>query len=383
VTVSDKKLAVDSDGNGVVDYYNADVVTANDYYPYGMQMPGRKYIQPNSKYRYGFNGQENSDEIAAGLTTALYWEYDSRIGRRWNVDPIVKVWESPYLCFSGNPIGYSDPLGNDAGKPKKPKHNKKNTTGKMETRNADGTLTGIAAKPVLLEAVIVKSSPKKKNNSIFNPLDPAYYGWGEVRDVAIDQLEKNIRGLNSKISSFKPSEVVGSSALHVQRLNEKLVGNLIAHKALDAVNIGLDIWDVGVGMHAYATKGGDGDIFSGIPLFGGVFSVSNDMLEEQEKAVVNSYLDDGYSIFYDFMKGGSGAARRSGLSVVYVSSDVLKTVIKQAYLDLNSPLIGNPSRVSKDGYDRSVSPAKQFNFLLVFPSKNDGKITQFVTLPIN
>ena len=112
-------MAVDSDGNGTVDYYNADVVTANDYYPYGSQMPGRKFAQANSSYRYGFNGQENSDEIAAGLTTAMYWEYDSRIGRRWNLDPVVKEDESPYLCFGGNPVASSDINGDDADKPKK------------------------------------------------------------------------------------------------------------------------------------------------------------------------------------------------------------------------------------------------------------------------
>jgi RHS repeat-associated protein len=115
VTVSDKKLAV-SVGGTTIDYYTADVVTASDYYPFGSQMPGRKFAQANSSYRYGFNGQENSDEIAAGLTTAMYWEYDSRIGRRWNVDPIVKVEESPYLCFSGSPILFSDPLGDDVKK---------------------------------------------------------------------------------------------------------------------------------------------------------------------------------------------------------------------------------------------------------------------------
>ncbi len=92
-------------------------------------MPGRKYTV-NSSYRYGFNGQENSDEIAAGLTTAKYWEYDSRIGRRWNVDPVTKVEESPYLCFGGNPILYSDKDGDEANKDKKkPKDKgKKNTT---------------------------------------------------------------------------------------------------------------------------------------------------------------------------------------------------------------------------------------------------------------
>jgi N-acetylmuramoyl-L-alanine amidase len=89
-------------------------------------MPGRTYSSTTS-YRYGFNGQEKSSEIAEGLTTAMYWEYDSRIGRRWNVDPVLKVWESPYLCFNGNPILSSDANGDDAnsgGKKKKSKGNK-------------------------------------------------------------------------------------------------------------------------------------------------------------------------------------------------------------------------------------------------------------------
>jgi RHS repeat-associated protein len=119
VTVSDKRIAVDSDNDGLINYYNADVVTANDYYPFGSQMPGRKYSQPNSSYRYGFNGQMKSEEIGAGLTTAMYWEYDSRIGRRWNQDPVLKVWESPYMCFSGNPIYFSDIHGDEPDPPSK------------------------------------------------------------------------------------------------------------------------------------------------------------------------------------------------------------------------------------------------------------------------
>ncbi len=112
VTISDKKIGVDANSDGIIDYYNADVVTANDYYPFGSQMPGRKYSQPNTKYRYGFNGQEKSDDVTAGNYTAEYWEYDSRIGRRWNVDPVYK--HSPYECFAGNPILYSDPSGLDS-----------------------------------------------------------------------------------------------------------------------------------------------------------------------------------------------------------------------------------------------------------------------------
>jgi hypothetical protein len=43
-------------------------------------------------YRYGFNGQEKSDEIAGegNHNTAEFWEYDTRTGRRWNAG----LWSS-------------------------------------------------------------------------------------------------------------------------------------------------------------------------------------------------------------------------------------------------------------------------------------------------
>jgi len=134
-TINDKKVQVD-DGtyahnsstgllekvngtlDGVLDYYNADVVTANDYYPFGMEMPGRKFVQVGKSYRYSINGQEKDSELNENTTTAEYWEYDSRIARRWNADPVIKEWESPYLCFSGNPIFYADPDGMDPEDPK-------------------------------------------------------------------------------------------------------------------------------------------------------------------------------------------------------------------------------------------------------------------------
>jgi len=78
-----------------------------------MALPGRSYYAGNSSYRYGFNGQEKSDEIGDGFTTAKFWEYDSRIGKRWNVDPVEKADESPYLTFGGNPIKNNDVNGDD------------------------------------------------------------------------------------------------------------------------------------------------------------------------------------------------------------------------------------------------------------------------------
>jgi RHS repeat-associated protein len=85
-------------------------------------MPGRTYTNPSdSGYRYGFNGQEKSREIGSGLYDAEFWEYDARLGRRWNVDPIGSEWISGYATFDNSPIVYADPSGaeaDDAGKKK-------------------------------------------------------------------------------------------------------------------------------------------------------------------------------------------------------------------------------------------------------------------------
>jgi len=76
-----------------------------------MMMPGRKYQSGTASYRYSINGQEKDKELNENITTALYWEYDSRIGRRWNIDPRPNISISPYNCFAGNPILYPDNNG--------------------------------------------------------------------------------------------------------------------------------------------------------------------------------------------------------------------------------------------------------------------------------
>ena len=66
-------------------------------------------------YRYFFNGQEADNEVLGeGVSlTAEFWQYDSRLGRRWNVDPVFKEYESPYACFAGNPVWFTDRFGAD------------------------------------------------------------------------------------------------------------------------------------------------------------------------------------------------------------------------------------------------------------------------------
>ena len=66
-------------------------------------------------YRYFFNGQEADNEVLGegASLSAEFWQYDSRLGRRWNVDPVFKEYESPYACFAGNPMWFADRFGAD------------------------------------------------------------------------------------------------------------------------------------------------------------------------------------------------------------------------------------------------------------------------------
>jgi RHS repeat-associated protein len=160
VTISDKKLGVD-DGvygvecyatyppipcqviktsdtpDGIIDYYTADVVTATDYYPFGLDMPGRKF---GAAGRYGFNGKERDKDMNS-LTAYDYGFriYNPAIGKFLSVDPLSKEypWYTPYQ-FAGNmPIRYIDIDGLEPGEPGKEVGEKQ--TGTMGTDEAAKT----------------------------------------------------------------------------------------------------------------------------------------------------------------------------------------------------------------------------------------------------
>jgi len=107
-TVSDKLIAKDWNNDNNVDSYKAEILSATDYTPFGVAMDGRTYNTTLS--RYGFNGQEKDNEIYGdgNMTTAEFWQYDARLGRRWEMDPKVNPSFSCYVGFENNPIFFSD-----------------------------------------------------------------------------------------------------------------------------------------------------------------------------------------------------------------------------------------------------------------------------------
>jgi RHS repeat-associated protein len=110
VTVSDKKNEVSSNGT-TIDNFTADIRNANDYYPFGMQQPGRAYLA-SANYRYGFNGKENDSEVKGTGNEQDYGMriYDPRAGRFLSVDPLMNKYPdlTPYQFSSNSPISGVD-----------------------------------------------------------------------------------------------------------------------------------------------------------------------------------------------------------------------------------------------------------------------------------
>ena len=148
VVNGERKAIPDVTGNSI-DHFEAQLENSSDYYPFGSLLRERstRWVWkkgPNfstnpadvfltlvnmnedpaniatdgKSYRFGFNVQEKVDEISGSgnHNTALFWEYDTRLGRRWNLDPQGDLLPalSPYSTFLDNPIKFNDPNGDVA-----------------------------------------------------------------------------------------------------------------------------------------------------------------------------------------------------------------------------------------------------------------------------
>ena len=155
--VSDRKI-VDDPLNFTT--FMPDVLSYNDYYPFGMLVPNRC----GGSYRYGFNGMEGDTEVKGegNSYTTEFRQYDPRVGRWLSLDPLMTKYPamSPFSAFNNSPIYFADPTGLEGEGATDPK------THKIEKGE---TLSGIAQKYGTTTEVLTKE------NNISNP-DRIYAG---------------------------------------------------------------------------------------------------------------------------------------------------------------------------------------------------------------
>jgi RHS repeat-associated protein len=97
-----------TDGTAIVD-------VANDYYAFGMLLPGRN--QNASDYRFAYQGKEHDDELKSNANSYDFGAriYDPRVGRWLSRDPLADQFpsESPYEAMGNDPVNRVDPDGRE------------------------------------------------------------------------------------------------------------------------------------------------------------------------------------------------------------------------------------------------------------------------------
>jgi RHS repeat-associated protein len=109
--VTDRPVAnISNTGNLFTDYYTADFVSSQEYYPFGSLVPG---LNTNTdEYRFGFNGMEKDDEVSGNGNQYDYGFriYNPRIARFLSVDPLTAnyPWYTPFQFAGNKPIKFID-----------------------------------------------------------------------------------------------------------------------------------------------------------------------------------------------------------------------------------------------------------------------------------
>ena len=89
MTISDRRVEHNTSYT-TIDYYEASVVSASDYYPFGLGMAERKF--DSDVYRYGLNGKEKDASTANDSYDFGARIFDARIGRWIGVDSREKKY---------------------------------------------------------------------------------------------------------------------------------------------------------------------------------------------------------------------------------------------------------------------------------------------------
>jgi RHS repeat-associated protein len=110
--ISDRKIPIsfDTASGTSIDHYEADIISSQDYYPFGWDEPARNFN--SSSYIFGFNGKLKDDEVYGNGNEYNFGAriFDPRIGRFLSLDPQSEKYPylTPFCNSANNPILFID-----------------------------------------------------------------------------------------------------------------------------------------------------------------------------------------------------------------------------------------------------------------------------------
>ena len=261
-----------------------DGYSANNYYPFGMLMPRRSFQLGN--YRYGFNGQEKTDEISGSGNHIdfNYRGYDPRTGRFWSVDPLFKSypWNSTYAFAENDVIRCMDLEGREKSIVIYDFSSGKMTKTKIELETAGKLGNGVAVQ-------LIKNGTTTnfygKDVKTAEQFTRSYEGLSESRYN--DQYGNPTIGYGHLITKNEEKTYPESSSITTEQANTLFSTDYSSHKSailenLDGIDLNQNQQDalVDFGYNTGASK------------------------------VKKFTSEKGEGFFLDYMKGGAGIQKR-------------------------------------------------------------------------
>lgn len=249
VTVSDKKIAIakSSPNQAEIDYYTADVITANDYYPGGMQMPGK--YSSSSLYRYGFNGKENDNEVKGEGNQQDYGMriYDPRLVRFLSIDPLAQKYPelTPYQFASNTPIqavdldGAESMFGWSIGTPPGKAHEVVQGWQDQHNKITNGTASGVKKSLTKTWSFITSDAWKAstwKNAGLF--IEEAIFDMSMVKIAPSPNID-------AKAHDFKDNVINGdaySRSEYFSELGTDIFTGIVADKGISKLSLAAKVW---------------------------------------------------------------------------------------------------------------------------------------------
>lgn len=252
---------------------SARVVQYADYYPFGMEMPGRANVS-GTPAKENFTGHELDDETGMLYAGARY--LDPMIGRWMSVDPLADEYPawSPYVYAFNNPLRLIDPKGLEPEDPLKQKAVEEARKYVEENPNRDRSLYRMGAKGGPGEAVDCSGLV---SNAIVSAGGPQLNTGKESSGV------KNIIGntISVSLSEAQPGDIVVlNNEKHVgivTKIHTNKEGGIVS---IDFIHSGTSTGPVEASLNTDGT-GYWGQRFDGIRSWSGVEELTGAMSESR------------------------------------------------------------------------------------------------------